>query len=62
MKDDEGVAQLWTVSPNGGAPRQITRGREAVASAFTWSPDGRRVAHVMGGSVCVTSVADGAAL
>ncbi|MCC7375638.1 MAG: DUF3748 domain-containing protein [Verrucomicrobiales bacterium] len=59
MKDDEGVAQLWTVSPNGGAPRQITRSHEGVASAFTWSPDGRRVAHVMGGSVCVTSVADG---
>lgn len=24
MKDDEGVVQLWLVSPNGGEPRQLT--------------------------------------
>ncbi len=26
-----------------------------VASAFTWTPDGRHVAHVMDGSVCLTT-------
>ncbi len=59
MKDDDGVVQLWVVSPNGGEPRPVTRGRHGIASAFTWSPDGRRVAHVMDGSVCVTEVASG---
>ncbi|HEY8504980.1 MAG TPA: DUF3748 domain-containing protein, partial [Gemmataceae bacterium] len=54
MRDDEGVVQLWTISPNGGEPRQVTRNRRDVASAFTWSPDGRRVAHVMDNSVFVT--------
>ena len=59
MKDDAGVPQLWTVSPNGGPPRQCTQNTTGIASAFTWSPDGRSVAHVMDGSVCVTEVATG---
>lgn len=59
MKDDEGVAQLWTVSPNGGALRQVTRDAHSIASAFTWNPDGRLIAHVMDNRVCVTDVATG---
>jgi hypothetical protein len=59
MKDDAGVAQLWTVSPNGGAPVPVTHNPWPVASTFTWSPDGRRVAHVMDKSVCVTDAATG---
>jgi hypothetical protein len=59
MKDDAGVAQLWTVSPNGGPMRQVTRNRWSIASAFTWSPDGKQIAHVMDNSVCVTEVASG---
>jgi len=59
MKDDAGVAQLWTVSPNGGAPAQITHNQWPIASTFTWSPDGKRLAHVMDHSVCVTDVTRG---
>ncbi|MBL9188597.1 MAG: DUF3748 domain-containing protein [Opitutaceae bacterium] len=59
MQDDAGVVQLWTVSPNGGAPRQVTRNPSGVASSFTWSPDGRHIAHLMDGSVCVTAVEEG---
>jgi hypothetical protein len=59
MKDDAGVVQLWSVSPAGGAPRQITRNTAGVASAFTWSPDSRAIAHVMEGSVCVTDAESG---
>jgi len=59
MKDDAGLVQLWTVSPNGGPPTQITRHLWNIASAFTWSPDGRQIAHVMDNSVCVTEVASG---
>jgi dipeptidyl aminopeptidase/acylaminoacyl peptidase len=54
MKDDAGIVQLWTVSPNGGAPRQLTRNAHDVASTFTWSPDGQRITHVMDNSVCIT--------
>ena len=60
MKDDAGVVQLSTVSPRGGAPRQVTRHATGVASAFTWSPDGHTIAHVNDGGVCVTDLASGA--
>lgn len=60
MKDDEGIAQIWTVSPNGGPPVQITRNPHPVASAFSWSPDGRWIAHAMDHSICVTLVSNGA--
>jgi Tol biopolymer transport system component len=59
MKDDAGVAQLWTVSPDGGSLRQVTSNRWPIASAFTWSTDGGQIAHVMDNSVCVTEVASG---
>jgi len=54
--------QLWTVSPNGGAPAQLTRNPWPIASAFTWSPDGRRIAHVIDNSVGVTDAQTGATL
>ncbi|NLS96711.1 MAG: DUF3748 domain-containing protein [Planctomycetaceae bacterium] len=59
MKDDAGVVQIWTISPNGGRPRQLTHNNDDVASAFTWSPDGRWIAHAMDGSVCVTDAGSG---
>ena len=59
MKDDSGVVQLWTVSPNGGSPEQMTRNDWGISSAFTWSPDGRHIAHAVDNSVCLTDVATG---
>lgn len=59
MKDDAGVVQLWTVSPNGGPPHQLTDNPNDIASAFTWSPDGNWIAHAMDGSVCVTDTRTG---
>jgi WD40 repeat protein len=58
-KDDAGVVQLWTVSPRGGAARQLTRNAQDIASSFTWSPDGRWIAHALDGSVCVTDAMTG---
>ncbi len=59
MKDDLGVVQLWTISPSGGEPDQLTRNPWSVSSAFTWSPDGRWIAHVMDNRVYVTDAATG---
>lgn len=59
MRDNVGISQLWAVSPNGGSPRQITTNNFPIASAFTWSPDGTGIAHVMDGSVCVSQVGSG---
>lgn len=58
-KDGSGVVQFWTVSPNGGPAVQVTRNPHPVASAFTWHPDGRRMAFVMDNSVCQTDVLTG---
>jgi len=62
MKDDAGIAQLWTISPKGGPPEQISRNTFDIASAFTWSPDGKQIAHVMDNSVCITEVPSGKTL
>lgn len=58
-KDDGGIVQLWTVSPNGGSVRQLTRNPWPIASTFTWSPDGRQLVHAMDGSIFVTAAASG---
>ena len=60
MRDDLGIVQLFTVSPNGGPPVQVTRDEWHVASSFGWSPDGRRIAYVADSSVFVVDVASGA--
>ena len=59
MRDEAGVVQVWTIDPNGGDVTQVTDNPWDIGSAFTWSPDGTRLAHAMDNSVCVTDVATG---
>lgn len=47
MKDDEGVVQVWTVSPNGGEPQQLTQLSGSIESAITWSPEGAYLAAII---------------
>jgi hypothetical protein len=61
-KDDAGIVQFWTVSPNGDPAVQVTRNPHSVTSAFTWHPDGRRVAFVLDNSVCLADVLTGETL
>lgn len=58
-RDEIGVVQVFTVSPRGGAPRQLTHHRSSVDSAFTWSPTGDRLACVIDGSVSLVDARDG---
>lgn len=58
-RDDSGRPQLFVVSPCGGPPRPLTRVAGGVASAFSFSPDGERIACVIDGLVCTVAVADG---
>jgi hypothetical protein len=59
-RDDAGVVQIWTVSPEGSAPRQITRDCWSVASSFSWNPMGQLIAYVADNSVFVVDVVTGA--
>ena len=59
MRDDTGIAQLWTVSPNGGAPHQVTQDAWGVASAFTWNPNGKWITYVADNSVFRVEMATG---
>lgn len=59
MKDDQGIVQLWTVAPVDGSVLQLTHNGWDIASAFTWSPDGKNIAHVMDNSVFLTDAATG---
>ena len=59
MRDERGVVQIFSVSPSGGEPTQMPHDPWPVASSFTWSPDGTRIAYVADGSVMTVTVADG---
>jgi hypothetical protein len=59
MRDDAGVVQLWTVSPNRGSPRQVTADPWSVASAFTWNSEGTHIAYIADGSVMSVDVGSG---
>ncbi|MBE5254337.1 MAG: DUF3748 domain-containing protein [Enterobacterales bacterium endosymbiont of Blomia tropicalis] len=57
--DDQQVVQLWTVSPNGGEPRQITHLTSSIQSAFSWHPDGKAMTFVCDNSVMRCEMASG---
>ncbi|MFS2221495.1 DUF3748 domain-containing protein [Pantoea sp. B65] len=59
MKDEAGVVQLWTISPNGGAPQQITQSGSDIQSAFSWHPDGHALAFICDNSVMLCEIASG---
>ncbi|WP_395145883.1 DUF3748 domain-containing protein, partial [Armatimonas sp.] len=59
MADDTGIIQLWIVSPSNGALRQLTRNKFPIASAFTWHPNGSRIAAIADGSVVTINAETG---
>jgi len=60
-KDDDGVVQLFVVSPLGGPVRQVTSNAWPIATPFNWSPDGTAVAYGMDNSIFITDVRAGKA-
>lgn len=59
MKDDRGIVQLWTISPNGGEALQITQAEHSIQSAFSWHPQGGKIALVCDNSVMLCDIANG---
>jgi Tol biopolymer transport system component len=59
MRDDNGIVQLWTISPNGGTPNQITRDKWSIQSAFSWGRDGQFIAYAADNSIFIVETATG---
>jgi len=59
-KDDSGLIQLFCVSPNGGAVKQVTHHAFSVQGQFNLSPDGNLIAYPADNSLFVTDRRTGA--
>jgi hypothetical protein len=58
-KDAAGRTQLFGVSPNGGATRQLTQQAFSIQTPFNFSPDGHFVAYAADNSVFITDLRTG---
>ncbi|WP_245893309.1 DUF3748 domain-containing protein [Parapedobacter indicus] len=58
-KDEEGIIQLFGISPNGGTPRSITQNRFPVQGPFNIDPSGTWIAYPADNSLFITEIATG---
>ncbi|MEP7259172.1 MAG: DUF3748 domain-containing protein, partial [Flavitalea sp.] len=56
-KGSEDMIQLFGISPNGGAPRQITFQPFPIQGGFNFSPDGKQVIYSADNSIFLTTIA-----
>jgi len=57
--DEEGVVQLFGVSPNGGKIKALTHHPFAIQGPFNFSPDGKYIAYPADNSIFITSIETG---
>lgn len=58
-KDPNGVINAFTVSPNGGSPKQVSFNDFDIESGLNFSPDGKYISYVARHAVYVTELATG---
>jgi hypothetical protein len=58
-KDDNGIVQVFFVSPLGGEPVQVTHHNSPIQSTVRWNPDGNKICYVCDNSIFICDVADG---
>ncbi len=58
-KDSSGIIQVFAVSPNGGAIRQLTYSAFSVEGQFNISPDDKKIAYVADNSIYVSDLSTG---
>jgi hypothetical protein len=59
-RDDNGIMQVFFVSPVGGEPVQVTRHDRPIQSTVRWSPSGEEICYVCDNSIFVCDVRKGA--
>jgi len=57
-KDAKGISQIFTISPNGGKPRQITECASDIAGNLRWHPDGKHITYVYEGRIVLCEVSE----
>lgn len=55
-KDAQGVQQVFMISPNGGAPTQLTFHPKNVEGSIRWHPNGKLVTYVYDGSIVACQI------
>lgn len=55
-KDHNGIQQIFLLSPNGGAPRQLTEHDSDVSGNVRWHPDGKRLSYIYDGSITLCEI------
>ncbi|MHC4474043.1 MAG: DUF3748 domain-containing protein [Planctomycetota bacterium] len=58
-KDDNGITQVFFVSPLGGEPVQVTNHDTPIQSTVRWNPSGNEICYVCDNSVFVCDVSAG---
>lgn len=58
-KDDNGITQVFFVSPLGGEPMQVTHHDSPVQSTVRWNPNGKEICYVCDNSIFICDVRDG---
>lgn len=59
MKDENGVVQMWQISPDGDVPQQLTEVETDIQSAFNWHPCGKFLGFVLGNQVVLCDAQSG---
>lgn len=55
-KDENGIVQIYTVSPNGGEPQQISFNEFSVDGPINVSPDDQYISYIADNSVFITNI------
>jgi len=58
-RDDNGIIQVFFVSPLGGEPVQVTHHTSSVQSTVRWRPDGKEICYVCDNSIYICDVSNG---
>jgi len=58
-KDDNGITQVFFVSPLGGEPVQVTHHNSPIQSTVRWNPNGNEICYVCDNSIFLCDVGDG---
>lgn len=55
-KDKNGIEQVFTISPNGGQPEQLSQHDTDASGNIRWHPDGKHISYVFKGSIVLCAI------